>query len=232
MTGPRGCCLADWGRQFMDALHSSTTGGPTKGSDGDDFSNLPFTVLLDQSIVAVERILTCWSLLDARPRLIIKRNRNLVACCQSTQAIIAAGDFLRLERGRVTTAHEKDFARFATAAAAPTHETITVLLLHGRDDAHMIVRAIAINDDLVCLSLQNASGEHAIRLPDLKIAFRLTQSEARIVQDLCNGLSPQQIAVRNSISIHTVRAHLRRCYDKLNITNREQLWHRLSAYQM
>lgn len=216
----------------MDAVRSSAARGQAVGPDVGDFDNLPLTVLLDQSIVAVERILTCWSLLDERPRLIIKRDRNLLACCQSARAMIEAADFVRLERGRITTTREKDLVRFASILRATPHETITVLLRHGQEDAHMIVRAVAIDDDLVCLSLQNANGEHAIRLPDLKLAFRLTQSESHIVKELCNGLSPQEIAVQNSISIHTVRAHLRRCYDKLNITNREQLWHRLSAYQM
>jgi DNA-binding CsgD family transcriptional regulator len=193
---------------------------------------LPLSHLMQQSIAAVERTLTCWSALDGRPRLILKRDRMLLACSECATAMIQGSEFLKLERGRLTIAHSKDAAKFADVLSVSSEEAVTVLLRHGNRESHIIVRAIAIDSDLVCISLQKANGDHYVRLPDLGTAFRLTQSEARIAEDLYNGMSPQEIAEQHAISIHTVRAHLRRCYDKLNITSREQLWHRLSAYQM
>ncbi len=193
---------------------------------------LPLSHLMQQSIAAVERTLTCWSALDGRPRLIIKRDRTLVASSASANAMIQGSEFLKLERGRLTIAHDKDGAKFAEILTVSPEDAMTVLLRNGNREAHVIMRAIAIDRDLVCISLQKANDDHYVRLPDLGTAFRLTQSEARIAEDLYNGMSPQEIAKQHDISIHTVRAHLRRCYDKLNITSREQLWHRLSAYQM
>jgi DNA-binding CsgD family transcriptional regulator len=32
--------------------------------------------------------------------------------------------------------------------------------------------------------------------------------------------------------VHTVRAHLRHCYDKLGVSYREALWQRLAPYRL
>jgi len=69
-------------------------------------------------------------------------------------------------------------------------------------------------------------------LPDLEEVFHLTKAEAAIVYDLFRGQTPQQIAEDHRNSIHTVRAHIRRCYDKLAITCREELWRKLNAYRL
>ena len=86
--------------------------------------------------------------------------------------------------------------------------------------------------DMLFVTLQAATADHMANLPDLCEAFGFTRSEAQIVRDLFSGMTPQAIAEEQGISIHTVRAHVRRCYDKLQITSREELWHRLSAYQI
>lgn len=198
----------------------------------EEMAILPLSHFMHQSITAIERTLTCWSVLDGRPRLIIKRDRTLVACSESARGMMQDSEFLKLERGHVTVSHDKDGSIFGEILSVSSDKAVTVLLRNGNREAHMIVRAIAIDHDLLCISLQKANGDHHVQLPDLGKAFRLTQSEARIAEDLYNGMSPQEIADQHDISIHTVRAHLRRCYDKLNITSREQLWHRLSAYQM
>jgi DNA-binding CsgD family transcriptional regulator len=195
-------------------------------------ATLPFSHFLDQSIVVVERTLSCWSKLDGRPRLIIKRDGSLVACSESARRILRNSECLTLKRSRIEISHDRDGSKFARIISATPSEAMTLLLRNGEQQEHLIVRAISLEADLICISLQRANSDHYVRLPDLGVAFRLTQSEARIVADLYNGMSPQEIAEQNDISIHTVRAHLRRCYDKLNITSREQLWHRLSAYQM
>lgn len=216
----------------MEGAHSSTRHFEAVAPAMAEMAILPLSNFMQQSIAAVERTLTCWSVLDGRPRLIIKRDRTLVACSENAREMMRASEFLKLERGHVAIARDTDSALFAGILSVSLDEAVTVLLRNGSREAHVIVRAIAIDTDLLCISLQKANGDHHVRLPDLGKAFRLTQSEARIAEDLYNGMSPQEIAEQHDISIHTVRAHLRRCYDKLNITSREQLWHRLSAYQM
>ncbi|MFC3069175.1 helix-turn-helix transcriptional regulator [Phenylobacterium soli] len=48
-------------------------------------------------------------------------------------------------------------------------------------------------------------------------AFELTRGEARVLQALCTGSCPKEIAQQLDVSEHTVRSHLRAIYAKLNV---------------
>ena len=82
------------------------------------------------------------------------------------------------------------------------------------------------------MSLQPATEMVEPELANLKEVFGLTTAEASIVYDLFLGHTPQQISEAHDNSIHTIRAHIRRCYDKLGITCREELWRKLNAYRL
>ena len=53
--------------------------------------------------------------------------------------------------------------------------------------------------------------------------FRLTQAEHRVALLVATGARNQEIATALSLSIHTVRAHLREIFIKLHITHRGEL---------
>ena len=114
-------------------------------------------------------------------------------------------------------------------------EVCTMILPLSDENGHLITRATALETrevDLVCISLQSASSDVVTELPNLEHLFDLTATEASIVQDLFAGKTPQAIAEEHQNSIHTIRAHIRRCYDKLGISSREELWHNLNAYRV
>lgn len=50
----------------------------------------------------------------------------------------------------------------------------------------------------------------------------LTDREAEVLEQICNGLSNQEIASFFSISENTVKAHVRKILDKLNLQNRRE----------
>jgi DNA-binding CsgD family transcriptional regulator len=54
--------------------------------------------------------------------------------------------------------------------------------------------------------------------------FDLTRSEAAIVKRLVGGQTPTVVAEELGLSIETVRTHIRRTYNKLGISCREQLF--------
>jgi DNA-binding NarL/FixJ family response regulator len=51
---------------------------------------------------------------------------------------------------------------------------------------------------------------------------KLSQGEDRILQQLAKGYSNKEIATHLSISINTVRAHLRSIYEKLHVRSRTE----------
>jgi DNA-binding NarL/FixJ family response regulator len=51
---------------------------------------------------------------------------------------------------------------------------------------------------------------------------KLSQGEERILQQLSKGYSNKEIAIHLSISVNTVRAHLRNIYEKLHVRSRTE----------
>jgi len=50
----------------------------------------------------------------------------------------------------------------------------------------------------------------------------LTERENNVLYYLAKGLTNEEIALKLSISVHTVKAHLESVYEKLNVSNRVQ----------
>ena len=71
----------------------------------------------------------------------------------------------------------------------------------------------------VRLKLSRSTQTHRQHLP----MFRLTQAEHRVALLVATGARNQEIATALSLSIHTVRAHLREIFIKLHITHRGEL---------
>ncbi|MCK6370238.1 MAG: helix-turn-helix transcriptional regulator [Gammaproteobacteria bacterium] len=70
-------------------------------------------------------------------------------------------------------------------------------------------------------------------LPDetyLTHAFTLTSAEARIGRQLAAGRRPAEIAAALSVSLSTVRTHLRHIYRKLDVQSRAELVQRLQSH--
>lgn len=179
-----------------------------------------------------ERALDCWSKLDRRGRLILQRDGRLIACSDLARRVIDDRDCLRLEHGFVAPVDGRYRSGFDKLLMVNAMGLETLLYPCIRSGGHWILRATASEDRRVFVSLHQAAPDHYAELVDLREAFGLTRSEAEVADALYNGLSAQDVAERLAISIHTVRAHLRRCYDKMHINSREQFWHRVSAYQL
>lgn len=195
-------------------------------------AELPFDLPDSESFAGHAASLTCWSRLDGRSRLIVRRDGSLVASSEDVPELIRQHECFSLENGKLRIIHERVRKAFTQIVEDSNDGAGTLLLPRAGGDGHWIVRFVCGADDLLFITLQAATPDYTAGLPDLCEAFGFTPSEAQIVRDLYDGLAPQSIAQEHKISIHTVRAHIRRCYDKLQITSREELWHKLSAYQI
>ncbi len=57
---------------------------------------------------------------------------------------------------------------------------------------------------------------------------RLSQREEEILQQLCKGYSTKEIATHCSVSVNTVKTHLKRIYEKLHVRSRAEAVFRFS----
>lgn len=182
------------------------------------------------SIFIVESVLECVSRLDGKSILLVDRRGQLLASSRCAEAIFKEGNSLKLERGYLAISNSLHDAALKRILGVTGSSVETVVLQAGK--RHMLLRASAFNEALVCLTLTNAEDAGKPVLPNLESLFGLTPCEARIINALYQGRTPQWIADDHQNSIHTIRAHIRHCYDKLGVSCREELWSKLNALRV
>ena len=67
------------------------------------------------------------------------------------------------------------------------------------------------------------------RLALMQLAYGLTQQEANVALKIAAGLSPEQTAAELGVSIHTVRTHLKRNYEKMGVQGQTALVSRIMS---
>ncbi len=64
------------------------------------------------------------------------------------------------------------------------------------------------------------------RLDDMTIS-PFTQKEYTVLKDLCEGMTNKQISAKHFISINTVKTHVRKILEKLEVPNRASVIHKI-----
>ena len=180
--------------------------------------------------------LSCWSRLDDRARMVLARDRSVIWMCTKAATLIGRCKELRIVGNKVSAANANDASALEHVLAVPGGETrfhsIPMLASRG----HLVLGAAALGasgrGSLVGLTILVAHRDFQSRWPDFTEIFGLTAGEDRVVRMLLNGFTPQLVAVDLSLSIDTVRTHIRHAYEKLGISHREELWARLAPYRL
>lgn len=60
-------------------------------------------------------------------------------------------------------------------------------------------------------------------VPDIRALFGLTRSEMKVLHCLIDGMKADALAGCLNITIETARTHIRRVYNKMDVSSREQL---------
>ncbi len=172
----------------------------------------------------VGALLDCIARLDGKLRVIADRRGRVLT--SSAEALDDAGGNAAqmLECAAIQLGQSEAASRLLAVSGQDTAGAIMAPLAGG---ASLIIRAAAVDADHVCLVMA-LPGQAALgRIGQLQALFALTPSEAQIVVDLMQGLAPQTIAQNRRNSIHTIRAHIRQCHQKIGVTNREELLSRI-----
>lgn len=155
----------------------------------------------------------------------------------SAEAMLSAGDVLRLNKGVLTTACEADRRGLEMALAEA---------LAGGAPAFTVAARRLNSDDRVVMEVaplpsSSPSGfgaralviVHGLGADEARVAmaagslYGLSPSEAAIAAQLAAGRSPAAIAHDRRVSLGTVRTQVRRIYDKLGVTSQLELAARL-----
>lgn len=181
-----------------------------------------------------EPLLSGWEALDGRVRMVLSRGGKVIACSKGARRLFDQNESLICTSTLTLTcaaSSEKRLQRLFSAAPGSV-ETIAIPKRSG--NGHYVVSATGISADTIAVAVRDADADAAFvtLLADLEDTFGLTPCEVHVIEKLLHGYVPQQIADELAISVHTVRAHLRHCYDKLQVSSREELWQRLAPYRL
>lgn len=181
-----------------------------------------------QGSPGLSEVLGCLKRLDGKTRLIVTRSGTVVASAANEPLLEADGDGV-LDALRYGN-HGQDTrqGKIARLLAVRGNDVEVAIIETGHDGRAVLVRAIAVDEEHVCLALTVPGQPGSPRIGELQQLFGLTAAEARIVLDLMEGQPPQAIAKRRSNSIHTIRAHIRQCHQKIGVRSREELFSRIS----
>lgn len=214
----------------MIAVNSVTANNSSAGAESKN-TRLSLFPTPSGSLFAVENLLDCFARIDGRSRLILQRDAKLVVASSGAEEIFASGNCLVCERGYVTVVR-RNFREPFLRLLSVEQQVETLAIPDPGTHGHLLLRASAYDASHVCLTLHSAADLVEAVLPNLEDVFGFTPAEASIAESLYRGLTPHEIAEEYENSVHTIRAHIRRCYDKLGVSCREEFWHKLNAYRL
>lgn len=181
---------------------------------------------------ALEAMLSCIERLDGRVRIVCERNGTILASGRGFESWIKQSQCLLLRGKSLKALTREDQGKLDYLFHVPASEIETVLLPRGQSGGHCIIRGAGLCNEALAITMQIADDAFQTKLADLHEAFGLTPSEMHVVELLQHGLGATEICEELGISVHTVRAHLRHCYDKLGVSSREELWQKLAPYRL
>lgn len=163
------------------------------------------------------------------------------AMTPAAEALVTAGDFLRLRSGVLTTAHEADHAALTAEIAAavrraPHARPLTAIRQLSGDD-RLLVEACPLPVDhapafraSVLVVAHVASADEA-RLGEVaRILYGLSAAEAAVAAQLALGRNPTVIAHDRRVAVGTVRSQIRRILEKSGSSSQLEFAARLHRY--
>lgn len=179
-----------------------------------------------------EMILSAYERIENRSHVILDRSGAVLAMSDRTKIEISRFGCFAIKQQHLIAGLPHAEKQLQRLLRLPQNSVENAVVPCRSIDGHVILSATGLCDATILLRMQVADPDYIIKLVDLTEAFGLTPSEAHVVELLLGGHGPSKISDELGISVHTVRAHLRHCYDKLGVSSREELWQTLAPYHI
>ena len=169
---------------------------------------------------------------DARPRLVL--DRHCAVLWHGPNAARLLGDLipLRLAKGRLvaeSAAGDDALAQFVERVGTECDR----LLLRSADRRHWaMIQAWSPPDreDLVCAVVNLSIPCRTVQESGLAKTLGLTATESRVLDEFARLRAPKEIADTLSISLSTVRSHLKQVHSKAGVSSAVHLARLVSGY--
>lgn len=181
-----------------------------------------------------ERVLGRWADLEARPRVILGLDLELIWSNTAADEAMADGSEVALVDGRLRLADPRETESLRAFVAESTG-TVSAWCATRGDGRGVLFRAWRIEvDDRVCVGIVfHPAGERYLpQWADFSRVFGLTGSEFRVALRLLDGLQIEAVASAVGITVGTARIHVRNLYGKLNVNSREAMFRLLAPFRI
>lgn len=161
-----------------------------------------------------------WSEMDPEAKFLVHANGRVASHNASAGHALDAGLVSVDSLGvlHFGSANSDSFFLSALDTVKPDKFWRERLVLRGRDGGWLGASLFRLRDEpMSILSFRAETSPPREAFVALAAAFHLTQAEQEVLCGLMAGRCPKEIAVKLDISEHTVRAHLRQIYTKMEV---------------
>lgn len=194
---------------------------------------------LDTSLSSAARapdLALAWLDLEPQPRLICTRTLELVWANDAAREALAGDGDLDLRDG-VVVARERIHRSALCAFVEGCEAMLSTLALPAPDgDGHLLLRGRRLDAqgsaEFVGLTFLRSNGAFRALYADVERAFQLTPSEYRVLLRMIDGVTAEGIAAATTLSVETVRSHIRHIYAKLGVASREAMFAKILPFRL
>lgn len=179
-------------------------------------------------------LLEQWGGIESRPRIILGEDGALLWSNPSADEMMLAGVDLIEENAHFRLVNPAEQAEFEAFLAAATPE-VSAWCTPQVDGDYLLFRAWRIITDgveAIGLVFHPAGVKYVPTWANFTRVFGLTATEYRVALLLLDGLKVEEAAERMSITVGTVRIHVRNLYAKLEVSSREQMFRLLAPFRV
>ena len=182
-----------------------------------------------------ESYFTAWAEQFSVPTVLLCLDGRILWVNGAAERMLSEGVLFARQGGQmicVDKAQAHGFQNFLTSLGGTPDAWVAT----KADDSHVVVRGEALRPNgeapAAALMIYPTDSSDRYVWGDLRKVFNLTKSELVVVKLLVNGDPADEIAEQLSVSVETVRTHIRRLYSKLGVSNRERLFGIISQFRV
>lgn len=191
--------------------------------------------MVDTSSLRIPALIYNWADTDVRARFIVDDDLSITWHNTAASRLLASVDMFRTGNSALLLQDNRQRATFRRFIRS-SDETISRLCIACAKQDHLLLTAVVVTSGdgprRTGLTVHSASSVVCVGAEALESAFRLTPSEYRVVETLFAGNTPEQIGGRLHLSVGTVRVHIKHLYEKLNVSSREAMFHKVLPFMV
>ncbi|WP_187107788.1 helix-turn-helix transcriptional regulator [Sphingomonas xanthus] len=167
--------------------------------------------------------------------MIVTRSGSLVAITDAARQMLEESRTLGIRGDRLHSASSSRL-RILAELLEVDPDQVRTCLIDDRENGHLVCRSVALPDcgdkGLVFVEIVAAQPDVKAHWVDFRVSHGMTDCENEVLASLMSGECPLEIAEHMGSSVNTVRTHIRHIYEKVGVSNVQELHRKLAAYRL